>query len=202
MGLEHIALDGPNLGLGVGDILYLILLADGLGRGGEAEGLGGDAHHARTLLGIDGDVGRQSGFEFEVGVGGTDDDLVGDDVVGRRGLLAHLLHRTGEGVVGIGIDGEGDALAGLDLADVGLIHIGHHLHVGQIFGNGEEFWGGETGCDGLSLLHTLGQDHTVDGRGDGGIAEVGLGLLHLLLLLADLLAGLGHSLACRGNGLG
>ena len=66
-------------------------------------------------------VGRQSGFEFEVGVGGTDDNLVGDDVVGRRGLLAHLLHRTSEGVVGIGIDGEGDALASLDLADVGLI---------------------------------------------------------------------------------
>ena len=43
--------------------------------------------------------------------------LVGDDIIRCRGLLAHLRDGALEGVVGIGIDGEGDAVALLDVAD-------------------------------------------------------------------------------------
>ena len=95
-----------------------------------------------------------------------------------------------EGVLGIGVYGERDPLANLHAADVGFVDIGHHLHVGEVFGDGEEFGGVETGGHRLSFLHRLRQDDAVDGRGDGGVAQVGLCAPHILGGLVHLLLGL------------
>ena len=92
-------------------------------------------------------------------------------------------------VVGEGVDGERDALTFLYTTDVGFVNVGNDAHVCQVLGNGEQLRGVERGCHRLAFLYALRQHHTVYGAGDGGIAQIGLCLLHTLARGVHLLAG-------------
>ena len=189
MGGEHLVAERPHLVLALA-VDNLHVLAHGLLGGSEAESLVGHSENSGALLGEDGDVGGESGLELEVGVGGRDDHLVGYHIVGGGRLESHLLDFALEGVVGVGVDGEGDAVALLDAAYVGLIDIGYHLHIGKVLGDGEELGGVEAGCHGLAFLHALGNHGAVDGRGDGGVTQIGLRSLYALSRRGYLLLGL------------
>ena len=93
-------------------------------------------------------------------------------------------------VIGEGIHGEGDTLSLLHTTDVGLVDISNHAHIGQVLCNGEELRGVERSGHGLTLFHGFRQYHTVDRTGDGGIAQVGLCLLHTLAGGVHLFLGL------------
>ena len=189
VGLEHIAFERPKLVGGV-DVLNGLFLIEERFVGREAESLVGNGQDAVVLHREDGDVGRQSGLQLEVAVGCGDDHLIGDHVALGGGLLTHLLDGTLEDVVGEGINGERDALTYLYVTNVGFVNVGNNPHVGEVLGNGEEFGRVEGGGHGLTFLHRLGEHHAVDGRGDGGIAEVGLSPAHTLAGGVHLLLGL------------
>ena len=111
-------------------------------------------------------------------------------------------------VVGIGINGKLHSLADLYIAYVGLVNISYHTHVGEVLGYLEERRRIETGSHGLTLLHLLAEHHSVDGRGDGSVTEVGGSFLHILTtlyhhltLLADTLGGLHKALICLVEGV-
>ena len=163
------AVEGPHLVLALA-VNYLHVFAYGfLGRC-EAQRLVGYSQHASAFLRVDSDIGGESRFQFQIGILCADHHLVGYHVVGCRGLQTDLLHRTLEGVVGISVDGEGNAVALLYSAYVSLVHVGYYLHVGQVFGDGEELRSVETGSHGLTFLHTLRDNGSIDRRGDGGVA--------------------------------
>ena len=181
VGFEDLAFLPPDLLLRFDGFDALVVGEHGLG-GLETQGFGRHGEDIVFLGGEDGHVGCQTGFEFEVVIACRDDDFVGHDVALRRGLLAHLGDVAVEDVVGEGIDGERDALPFLHAADVSLVDIGNDAHVGEVLCDDEEGWRVHGRGYGLSFLHLLGQHDAVDGRCDGGITEVGLGLLHVLLL--------------------
>ena len=158
--------------------------------GCEAEGFGGDAEGVVELKGVDGGVGGEAGLELEIIVGGGDDDFVGDDVAGGGGLLADLCDTAVEGVVGEGVDGKADALAFAYVAYVGFVNVGDDAHLGEVLGYLEEGGGVEAGGYGLAFFDFFAEDYAVDGAGDGGVAEVGLGFLDAFEALADGLLGL------------
>ena len=186
VGFEDIVLQCPNLGRSLYVLNLLVLGKQGL-VGSEAQGLGGNGENIVLLEGVDGDIGCKTRLQLQVVVGGRDDYLVGNDIAGSGGLLANLSNLTLEMIVGESIDGEADALTFLYTTDVGLVDISNHAHIGQVLGNGEELWGVERGSNGLAFLNGFGEYHAIDRRGDGGIAQIGLGLA--------------NTLARRGNGL-
>ena len=156
----------------------------------EAQSLGRHGEHIVLLHRKDRDVSRESGFQFQVGIGGRDHHLVGDDVTLGLCLLAHLCHGTVKLILREGIYGKAHALSFLHTANVSLVDIGNHAHIRQILSNDEEFRGVERSSHRLTFLHGLREDHTVDGRGNRGIAEVRLGFLHTLTRRVHLFLGL------------
>ena len=81
-------------------------------------------------------------------------------------------------------------LALFHATDVCLVNVGDDAHVGQVLGNGKQLRGIERGGHRLAFLNALRQHDTVNGTGDGGIAQVGLCLLHTLAAGSYRLAGL------------
>ena len=192
---EGVAIQCPNLvfTLAVHD---LHILAHGfLGRG-KAESLVGYGEHAAALLGVDGNVGSKTRFQFQISIWSRDYNLVSYYVVGSCGFQAHLLHCSLEGIIRIGIYGESYSVALLYIADISLVHVGNHLHVGQVLGDGEELWGVEACSHGLTFLYTLRNHGSVDRRGDGGVAEVGLCSLYVFLGRRNLLLSLAIGEEC------
>ena len=189
MSLEGVALQGPYLGgsFYVGNLL--ITLQERL-VGGEAQRFRGKCQDVVLLHGEDGDVGGQTGLQFQVVVWCRDDNLVGHHIARRGGLLTNLCHRAFEFVVGESVNGERNALAFLHTTDVGLVNIGNHPHIGQVLGDGEQFRGVERGSNRLSFLYRFRQDNTVNRTGNGGVAQIGLCLAHALLRGCYRLAGL------------
>ena len=55
-------------------------------------------------------------------------------------------------------------------------------HIGEVLGNLEKGRCVEATGNGLSLLDFLAQYHTVDGTGDGGVTQVGLGAFYVIAL--------------------
>ena len=60
----------------------------------------------------------------------------------------------------VGIDGEGGGLVHFKTADVGLVHVGIDLHIGQV-GNGKG-WGLEAGGHGLAYVDIAGDNGAID----------------------------------------
>ena len=176
--------------MGCLDVLDGLVLVQECFVGSEAEGLVGNGKYAIVLHREDGYVGRQSGLQLEVTVRCGDDYLIGNHIALGGGLLANLLDGSLEGVVGKGVNSKGDSLANLHVTDVSLVDISYNPHVGEVLRNGEEFRCVEGGGHGLTFLHRLGEYHTVDGRGDGGVTEIGLSPAHTLSSRVHLLLGL------------
>ena len=99
-----------------------------------------------------------------------------------------VLRRSG-GMAG----GEGKAF--LYLAYVGLVHVGDNAHVSKVLGYGEKRGGVEATGHGLSLFHFLAQYNAVYGAGDGGVAQVGLCLLYVFLVVGNRLLRLDVALS-------
>ena len=95
--------------------------------------------------------------------------------------MPYLLHYTLELVVRIGIYSEGNSLSVGHIADVCLVYIGHHLHIGQVFGDGKQFGRAETCCYRLPLFYAFRQHDAIDRRGYSGISQVRLCLPDRLL---------------------
>src|SRR3546814_19358595 len=80
--------------------------------------------------------------------------------------LIDPLDPGGEGLPRKSVDGEGGALAVLDLTDIGFVDGDLQLHLREIFGNSEEDWCVQRCGDGLSRFDIAGQHYAVDGRID------------------------------------
>ena len=192
---EGVAIQCPDLVLALA-VHDLHVLAHGfLGRG-KAESLVGYGEHAAALLGVDGNVGCKTRFQFQISIWSRNHNLVSYYIIGSCSFQAHLLHGSLEGIIRIGIYGESYSVALLYIADISLVHIGNHLHIGQILCDGEEFWGVEAGCYGLTFLYALRNHGSVDRRGDGGVAEVGLRSLYVFLGRGYLLLSLAIGEEC------
>ena len=186
---EGVAVQCPDLVLALA-IHDLHILAHGfLGRG-KAESLVGYGEHAAALLGVDGNVGCKTRFQFQISIWSRNHYLVSYYVIGSCSFQAHLLHGSLEGIIRIGIYGEGYSVALLYIADISLVHIGYYLHIGQVLGDGEKLWGVEACSYGLTFLYALRNHGSVDRRGDGGVAEVGLCFLYVFLGRGNLLLSL------------
>ena len=142
------------------------------------------------LEGEDSHVGRQSRLQLQVVVRSRDHHLVGHHITLRLGILSHLSHASLKLVVGEGVHREAHALPLLHATDVSLIDISYHAHVRKILRNHEELRGVKRGGHRLTLFHSLREDHAVDGRGNRGIAQIRLCLLHTLARGVHLLPGL------------
>ena len=108
----------------------------------------------------------------------------------KTGVEADLRDLAGKGPVAVGVHREGDRLSDLDVADVGLVHGRPHQHVAEVLGQQEQAGRIHAGHHRLADVHAAVDHHAVDGRGDGGVAQVDLGLLGGDLRLIEL--GLGH----------
>ena len=93
-------------------------------------------------------------------------------------------------IIGEGINSKADTLTFLDATDVGLVNVGNHLHVRQIFGYRKQLRGVERSSHRLAFLYRLRQHHAVDRTGDGGITQIGLCLVDTLLCRLHAFAGL------------
>ena len=186
---EGVAIQCPNLVFTLAVYNFHVFAHGFLGRS-KAESLVGYGEHAAALLGVDGNVGCKTRFQFQISIWSRNHYLVSYYIIGSCSFQAHLLHCSLEGIIWIGIYGEGYSVALLYIADISLVHIGNHLHIGQILCDGEEFWGVEAGCYGLTFLYALRNHGSVDRRGDGSIAEVGLRSLHVFLRRRNLLLSL------------
>ena len=187
---EGVAIQCPNLVLALAIHDFHVLAHGFLGRG-KAESLVGYGEHATALLGVDGNIGCKTRFQFQISIWSRNHYLVSYYIIGGCSFQAHLLHGSLEGIIRIGIYGESYSVAFLYIADICLVHIGYYLHIGQILGNGEELWGVEACSYGLTFLYALRNHGSVDRRGDGSVSEVGLrslyvfpGRCYLLLRLA------------------
>ena len=180
MSSEGLVAEGPYLVLALA-IHNLHILAHGfLGRS-KTQSLVGYSEYATALLGVDGDIGCQTRLQLEVCIWSRYYHLVSNHIVGSSCFQAHLLYGSLEGVIRISINGEGNTVAFFHTADISLIHVCHYLHVGQVLGNGEEFWGVEACRYGLAFLYALRDNGTIDRRRDGSVAQVGLSLLYIFL---------------------
>ena len=186
---EGVAVQCPDLVLALA-IHDLHILAHGfLGRG-KAESLVGYGEHATALLCVDGNIRCKTRFQFQISIWSRNHYLVSHYVIGSCSFQAHLLHGSLEGIIRIGIYGEGYSVALLYIADISLVHIGYYLHIGQVLGDGEKLWGVEACSYGLTFLYALRNHGSVDRRGDGGVAEVGLRSLYVFLGRGNLLLSL------------
>ena len=77
-----------------------------------------------------------------------------------------------EGHVGIGIDGEADAIVARHLADIRLVYLRLDLHTGEVLGDGEELRRRHAGRNGLARLDGALDHHAVDRRADIGALQV------------------------------
>ena len=168
---EGVAVQSPNLVLALAIHDFHILAHGFLGRG-KAESLVGYGEHATALLGVNGNVGCKPRFQFQISIWSRNHYLVSYYVVGSCSFQAHLLHGSLEGIIRIGIYGEGYSVAFLYTADISLVNIGNYLHIGQVLCDGEEFWGVEAGCYGLTFLYAL--------RNHGDEIEEGMKILRNL----------------------
>ena len=189
MGFEHVVFERPQF-MGCLDVLDGLILVQERFVGSEAEGLAGNGKYAIVLHREDGYVGRQSGLQLEVTVRCGDDYLIGNHIALGGGLLANLLDSSLKGVVGEGVNGKSDALANLHVTDVCLVDISNDAHIGEVLRDGKEFRRVKGGGHCLTFLHGLGKHHAIDGRGDGGVTEVGLSPAHTLFGRIHLLLGL------------
>ena len=95
-----------------------------------------------------------------------------------------------------------------DAADVGVVHVGIHLHLGQVLRDCEERGRLEARGHRLADIHGTRDHDAVHGRADLRVVEIDLGLLEASLLLNDVGAGrlqhgLGHlELRFGGSNLG
>ena len=153
--------------------------------------------HAWTLCSEDGYVGSQSWFEFQIGIRSTDNNFISHNIIRRRCLLSDLLHRALKGFIGIGIHGKCDAFALLYTANISLIYISNHLHIGKVLRNGKQLGSTETGCNGLAFFNTFGKHNAVNRRCNGCITKIGLCSFYLFLRGIDLLSDRTYTLRCR-----
>src|SRR5207302_1630820 len=86
----------------------------------------------------DGHVRGHAGKQLQLRVREVDDRIVRDDVLHRRGVHADLTHDALEGVFGKRVDLERGALSQLDPADVRLVDLGVHPHLGQVLRDRED----------------------------------------------------------------
>ena len=77
-------------------------------------------------------------------------------------------------LVGIGIDGKADGLAGMDIANIGLVDRRPYLHALEVFGNQKEARRIEAGHHGLPDVNPPIDDNAFDRRADRAIAEIAL----------------------------
>ena len=186
---EGVAIQCPDLVFTLAVHDFHILAHGFLGRG-KAESLVGYGEHATALLGVDGNIRSKTRLQFQISIWSRDYYLVSYYIIGSCSFQAHLLHCSLEGIIRIGIYGEGYSVALLYIADISLVHIGYYLHIGQVLGDGEKLWGVEACRYGLTFLYALRNHGSVDRRGDGGVAEVGLRSLHVFLRRRNLLLSL------------
>ena len=160
--------------------------AAGSPRAGSAAPAAGTRRAFSALRTIDRHGGRHAGHQPLRLVVHGDDRVVGDDVLGRGRLQAHLLdagpRRSRSGKASTL---EGDLLARAHTADVGLVDRGVDLHLREVVGDHEEHGRLEGGGHRLADVDVARDHDTVDRGGDDGVAEVHLGLVEVRLRPAD-----------------
>ncbi len=145
----------------------------------EAERRGGHTKDVGLPGYLDAQGRRHTGPEFQVGVGSVDDGGVGRHVLHDNRLQSDLRDRPLEGVRGVGVDAERDALPGTNATDIGLVDVGADLQLGEVDGDDEQ--GGRLHARGHGLpdVHASLGDDAIDRRGDDGVIEVDLRLVEV-----------------------
>ena len=115
----------------------------------------------------------------------ADHHRIGHHVIGGGRRHPHLLDHAGKLPIREGIGGKTHRLAFSDLADVGFIHRQFNLHLGKIFGNGEQHRRGEAGGHGLARVDGAGQHHAIHWRANHRTSDIDLGGLQRCRLLPD-----------------
>ena len=156
-----------------------------------------DQHVRRGAPTIELHVRRQVRQQLAVGVVRSDLHRVGDDVLRHRGVQADLAHLAVKHLAGEGVHGERDGLAGMDVADVGLVDGHPDLHPRQVLGDQEQARRVQAGDHGLADVDAAVDDDALDRRLDGAVAEVALRPLNAArawatAAWADRHVGLGH----------
>jgi len=162
------------------------------------DGLFGDGEYILVLFEDDFGVCGHVGFEFAAGVVDGDLDFEGGDVVFFDAEGSDLGDLTDEGLAGEALDLNAGGLAHVYLADVGLVDLALDVDLVGVAEGHDEGGGGaedEDGADGVAHLYVAGENYAVDGRDDGGVAE----LLFQLLERGLGLENLGFSLALLGG---
>ena len=86
------------------------------------------------------DVGRPVGEKHLIGIVDVYHDGVGHDVLVHRGVEPNLKHHSFELPISVGIDLEGDILAGMNLRDIGFADARPDLHPLQVLGDEKQAW--------------------------------------------------------------
>src|SRR6185437_9776757 len=110
----------------------------------------GEEQGAVDLPRKDEDIRGHPRLQLQVLVGRADDRGIGYDVRGDGRFETDLVDGPRKGNVRIGIDGEGDALAGADVPDIGFRHGRLDLHLRDVFCNDEQGRGAEACRDRLT----------------------------------------------------
>src|SRR5580658_901344 len=128
-----------------------------------------------TLFQNDLRVGGHLGAQLAGFVGDRDAHFESSHIVflhAHRGDLGHLALEL---LVLERFDGNARGLTQVDFADIALIHLAFDIHVGQVADGHDQRGPGthrQNGTDSVAHLAVARQHHTVDGRNDGGIAQI------------------------------
>ena len=123
--------------------------------------------------------------------------VVRDDVLRDRRLRANLEDRARERLARVRVDGERRLLALVQLADVGLVDGGVHLHARQVLRDREQHGRLQRRRDGLAHVDRALQHRARDGRADRRVLEVDARDAHRRARLPHLRVGrraIGHRL--------
>ncbi len=138
---------------------------------------------------LDRNVGRHSRLEFKVRISDPDDRVIGHDILDDERLIVDVVDLSMKRTFGISVHRELGLLAHPDLSDIGLVHAGINLHLGQVLCDREKGRGLKRGRHGLAHIHVTGDDDPVHRRPDRGVTEIGLGETEGCLILHDLSLG-------------
>ena len=111
---------------------------------------------------------------------------VGNDVLHVRGRVADLHHGAAEGLSGIGVHRERGFLVHLNAADVGLVDVRLHVHLGEVLRDAEQLRRRVRRLHRLTHVHVPRDHHAVDRRSDPGVIQIQLGVLQVRIGRGDL----------------
>src|SRR4051812_47421347 len=176
------------------DRSFLVLVID--------DGAFGDHEHRFVLFEDDLRVRGHRSFQFATGVIDRDTHFKSGDVVFLRAHGRDLRHLAVEGLVLERFHLDARRLAEIDLADIRLVHLALDVDLARVADGHHQRrrrTEDEDGADSVTAFDVTREHHAIHGRGDGGVVQVLLRVLHAGAGLCDLGLRLLHLGAGHGQ---